>query len=346
MFSKSQLLYKLKLQSIFLAKSLNLPKSFGEERLARSIYNISNFDELCKELLLSNDEDIHTLLLEHQNLKYLLINEIDDVSLVENLHQEIEKMATRLESVTIINFTKIHLISILYKVFGLDNESKYIVSEENIKLYWQPCFNSLENKEFVIFSDFRINEIPFRLLATKTQLDELSLNHLNESFKKNIVQTDSTSFQHYEEKLQIDTHRKWLVNTCQCLSNLETDNDDELPYDYEINNEKYLVYGFPLSPHLSISDKDKCRNINIQLKNTEEKQIFILNIESDKLVVECIFLNKLEDDDYTFSTKNQWIKETLLSRNDACRFPLVFNNTYYLMFIRPYSDVDLLENAL
>lgn len=344
MLSLPQLLYKLKLQSKSLAKSLNLPENLGYDLLATSIYQHLDFEDLCDSITELDYSLNISSLSEHQKLKYLLICEVED--LIIDLHKEIENMAIRLESKTVINISKLQLISNLYKLFGLDNESKYTVNAENVNLDWQPYFDSLQNKQSVVFSDLIINEISFRLIATKIEFDEVSLNYLNESFKKNIVQISGPSFQNHKEKLQIDKHRKWLVDTSQCLINLETDNLDEMSYYYEIKNENYLVYGFPLSPRLSIYDKDKCCNLNIQIKDTKEKQIFILNIESQKLVIECIFIKKVNDGDNSFSSKEQWIKDTLLSREDSCGFPVIFNYACYFLLIRPFSEVDYLENAL
>jgi len=318
MVTSETLILKLKHQSQLLAKSLNLPKKLGYDLLATAIYQHFDFNELCDSVTELDYALNFESLSEYQKLKYLLICEVEDQKIIEELHIEIENMALRLEERTVINISTIHTISNLYKLFGLENESRYIIDAEKIRLDWQPCFDSLQNKQSVIFSDLRINEISFRLIATKTQLDEVSLDHLNDSFKKNIVQSGGSSFKNHEEKLQIDMHRKWLLDTSQCLLNLETNIVEELPYYYEINNENYLVYGFPLSPLLSISDNDKFSNINIQIKDTEEKQIFILNIESEKLVMECIFINKVEKGDNSLLFENQWIKETLFSRDAIC----------------------------
>jgi hypothetical protein len=346
MITSDTLILKLKLQSKLLAKSLNLPENFGDDLLATAIYQHFDFNELCEsvsefEYVLSFES-----LSEYQKLKYLFICEIEDKKLIEDLHIEIEKMALRLEERTVINISKLDLISNVYKLFGLENESRFIIDAEDIKLKWQPHFDSLQDHQTVLRTDLLINEIPFRLIATKFLFDEYSVNNLKHSLNTNLVQTYVSSAKNQKEKNQINEHSSWLVDSINCLLDIESGIPDQLPIFFKINNQDYFVYGFPLSPHLSISADDKCKNIHIQIKDTKEKQVFILNIGCERLVLECIFISKEEEGEYSFSQKNQWIKDALLSRDDACRFPIVFNNAYYLMFLRPFAHVDWLENAL
>lgn len=346
MVTSNTLILKLKLQSKLLAKSLNLPNSFGDDLLATAIYQHFDFNELCESVSEFEYALSFESLSEYQKLKYLLICEIEDQKLIDDLHIEIEKMAIRLESKTVINISKLDLISNLYKLFGLENESRYIIDVEDIKLNWQSCFDSLQDQQAVLSCDFLINEIPFRLIATKVQFDEYSVDNIKHSLNSNLAQTDISSAKNQKEKHQINEHSSWLVDSINCLLDIELDIPDQHPIFFKTNNQDYFVYGFPLSPHLSISAHDKCKNIHIQIKDTKEKQVFILNIGCEKLVLECIFISKAEEGEYSFSPEEQWISDTLLSRNDACRFPIGFNNAYHLMLLRPFAHVDWLENAI
>ncbi len=188
MITSDTLLLKLKLQSQLLAKSLNLPSSFGYDLLASSIYQHHDFEELCDSVAEFEYALSFESLSEYQKLKYLLICEIEDQKLIDDLHIEIEKMAIRLESKTVINISKLDLISNLYKLFGLENESRYIIDVEDIKLNWQSCFDSLQDQQAVLSCDFLINEIPFRLIATKVQFDEYSVDNIKHSLNSNLAQ--------------------------------------------------------------------------------------------------------------------------------------------------------------
>jgi len=346
MITSDTLILKLKLQSKLLAKSLNLPESFGNDLLATAIYQHFDFNELCESVSEFEYALGFESLSEYQKLKYLLICEIEDQKLIEDLHIEIENMALRLEERAVINISQLDRISNLYKLFGLENESRYIIDVEHIELDWQPCFDSLQDQHAVLITDLLINEIPYRLIATKVQFDEFSIDNIKHSLHTNLAQAGDSSAKTNEERIKIDGHIKWLADSCDCLSNIESDTPDQHPVFYKINNQNFFIYGFPLSPHLSISDNDNGLNINIQIKNTYEKQIFILNIENEKLVLECIFLNKVEDGEKFYSPENQWVKNSILSHGDACQFPIIFNKSYYLMIFRPFAHVDWLENAL
>ena len=344
MISSVTLILKLKLQSKLLAKSLNLPINFGYDLLAIAIYRHIDFEDLCDSVAEFDYASSFGALSEFQKLKYLLICEVEDKKLIEDLHSEIENMALRLEAKTVINLSNLDLISNLYKLFGLENESKYIIDVEHINLDWKPIFESLQDHQAILSTDLLINEIPFRLIATKIQFDEYSVNNLIHSLNTNLAQTNNSSAKTNEERIKIDEHIKWLADSYDCLSNVESDTPDQHPEFYKINNQNHLVYGFPLSPHMSVSDN--YTNIYTHIKDTEEKQVFILNIESEKLVLECIFLNKVEGGEKCYSPENQWINDTLLNHKDACKFRIVFNKSYYLMILRPYAHVDWLENAL
>jgi hypothetical protein len=346
MITSDTLILKLSLQAKLLAKSLNLPSKFGNDLLATAVYQHFDFNELCESVSEFEYALSFESFSEYQKLKYLLLCEIEYIVFNKDFHKEIENMAIRLESKTVINISKLDLISNLYKLFGLENESKYIVDAEHLKLKWQPHFESLQDHQAVLRTDLLINKIPFRLIATKFLFDEFSFDNIKHSLNTNLVQTDVLSAKNQKEKHPINEHSSWLVDSINCLLDIESDIPDQLPSYFKINNQNYLAYGFPLSPHLSISENDNSQNIKIQIKNTDEKQVFILNLGNERLALECIFLNKIEDGEKCYSPENQWINDTFLDHENACKFRIVFNNSYYLMIFRPFSHLDWLENAL
>ena len=73
MITSDTLLLKLKLQSQLLAKSFNLPSSFGYDLLASSIYQHHDFEELCDSIAEFNYVSSFGALSEYQKLKYVLI---------------------------------------------------------------------------------------------------------------------------------------------------------------------------------------------------------------------------------------------------------------------------------
>ena len=342
MITSDTLILRLSLQSKLIAKFLNLPEKFGNDLLATAIYQHFDFNELCDSVTELDYALNFKSLSEYQKLKYLLICEVEDKELIEDLHKEIENMALRLEERTVINISKIDIISNLYKLFGLENESKYIVDAEHLELKWQPCFDSLKDQQSVLCCDVIINDMQILLIATKIRFDECSTDNLKQSVIQNAEQIERSKI----EERDINAYTEWVRDSADCLSSIESSNADERPDFYKINNQNYLIYGFILAPHKQTSIKKQSSNINIHVKNTHEKQVFILNFEGGKLALECIYLHKTEDGNNSYTPQNQWVQDTLLSHPKACSFPAVFNNAYYLMPIRPFAHIDWLENAL
>ena len=342
MISSDTLILNLKLQSKLLAKSFNLPTNFGYDLLATAIYRHIDFEDLCDSICELDYALNFSSLAEFHKFKYLLICEVEDKELIDDLHVEVEKMAIRLESKTVINISKLDLISNLYKLFGLENESKYIVDAEHLRLDWQPCFDTLKDPQSVLCSDLLINDMQVLLIATKFQFNECSRETFEQSIIQNVVQIKRSNI----ETQDIISYTEWIKDSLDFLSNIESPNLDERPDFYTINNQNYLVYGFILAPHKQTSNSKKSCNIKIHVKNTHEKQVFLLNLEGGKLALEFIYLHKTENSEKPYLPENLWLTDTLLSHPNACRFPIIFNNAYYLMIIRPFSHSDWLENAL
>ncbi|MBL4832715.1 MAG: hypothetical protein JKY26_01980 [Pseudomonas sp.] len=342
MITSNTLILKLNLQAKLLSKSLNLPNKFGNDLLATAIYNHLDFEDLCDSIAKLDYALNFESLAEEQKLKYLFICEVEDKELIDDLHKEIEKMAIRLESKTVVNISKLDLISNLYKLFGLDDEAKYIIDAEDIKLVWQSCFESLKDPQAVLCCDLIINDMRVQLIATKFQFNECSLDNLNKSLNQNSVQVMRSNI----EKQDIVAYTEWIKDSVDCLSNIDGAVSDERPEFYKINNQNYLIFGFILAPHKQNLEITQSKNLKVHVKNTNEKQVFILRFEGGKLALECIYLHKTGDGEKSYSPQNQWVQDTLLSHPRACTFPVIFNNACYLMPIRPFSYVDWLENAL
>tara|TARA_R110002012_G_scaffold321789_1_gene551420 strand:- start:2377 stop:3399 length:1023 start_codon:yes stop_codon:yes gene_type:complete len=340
MISSAQLIYKLNLQATFLEKHLNLPVGFGKDPLAKAIYQCFNFDDISARFSDEGEEINLSYLLENNKLKYLLICEIDDKELIKELHKEIEKMALRLEEQVIINITRTQLISHLYNLFGLDYESKYIIQAEELELSWQPYFKTLSNNRSVLFYDLQVNSIPFRLIATKFNLDEISVDTFIEQIKAEIKQSDHVAYEN------IESHIDWFSCSTALLTKADSDNTDELPVPFRIKDDEYVVFGFPLCPSILFNNTNPLPGINFIIKNTTEKQKFIINIEQQKLTLECLVIDDICDERIRLPKLCHQIKNNLLSHKDACLFPINFESGLCFFWIRPFAHMDFIENAL
>lgn len=344
MLSTSHLVYKLNLQSKYLEKNLNLPVGFGKEPLAKAIYQCFNYDDLCATILDLGLECNHQYLLEHENLKYLLICIIEDGELIDrlvnHLQQNILEMADRLEKLVIINITKIQLVSILYKLFNLDYESKYLVDMDETELNWVPFFKSLTDNAGVLFTDLKINDMPFRFIATKLRIEVFSVDGLIKSIKEDVRSNENVAYG------SIDIHIAWLTNCLNLFTVLDSHNRNKSPHLYKIGNQNYVVYGFPLTPDIASIKKHPLPQISLPIINTKEKQVFILNDGQQKLALESLVLERTIQGTINHSKFSQQIETALLNHKDACNLPLINNDLHLFMWVRPYCDNDLLENAL
>lgn len=335
MLTTTQLVYKLNLQATFLEKYLNLPACFGKDLLAKAIYESINFDDLCSSVKSGMEKRGLYRLLESDKLKYLLICEVDGFNLVHALHQNIEKMALRLEKLVTINITRTQLISLLYKLFGLDDESKYIIKVDELKLSWEPYFKTQSNNHFVLFSDIQVNNTPFRLIATKFKLDELSVNSLGDKANVNCAE--------YTSCKDTEFHLSWLLNCTELLIDTNSNNSDSLPIPFQIEGEEYTVFGFPLCPTISIKSVVASPEVNFLVKNTNEKQRFIINFGLQKLTLEYLVV---DDEHVRFPQFYHEIKKNLLSHKDACDYPIALEPASCFFWVRPFACVDFIENAL
>jgi hypothetical protein len=347
MISFAQLHKKLELQSKFLSYSLNISESISERVLAQAIYNYDTLNSLQNDLLNEFGIGAQQNLINHQRLKYLLICETEDSLLIKEFHTGIEEMAKNVESMVDINFSKLKLFSMLYELFGLGDESKYVIStSSDFSLDWQPCYETLADQEAVLGADFKINNVVYRIIATKLSISEYSLDNFNESISSNLKQISGTSEATFKEGTLLEDHKDWLSKSTNFFTHFDSYNMDEAPNFYKINGERYVVYGFILSPHLQTDVDADIPSIDVLIKNMSDKQTFIIHLEHQNLVFEALKMDALVSEEMSYCQHSIGVKRSLLTHSDACKFPLIINGNHYITSIRPYCDVDFLVNAL
>lgn len=347
MISALTLSHKLRLQSKFLANSLNLPQALGKDLLARAIYCTQSNDSLS-ELLFQEMCDAKIFgTFQHHWLKYLLICECEDELLIDDLHKSIEFMAKRLEAMVVINISKIRLISILYELFGLGDEAKYIITApKDFSLEWKPCFKTLSNNQSALYCDFKINSIVYRLIATKIVIKECTLENFRKSSIDNLKQAKQGSEEAIDEKASIEEHIQWFLNSVNCFTNFDSFSEDETPYDYRINGQDYVIYGFPLIASLAEQVEINLPSLNVLIKNISEKQTYILQLDQQKLAFDCIHVDTPAISVINYCEFSNGVKETVLNHKDARKFPIILHQLYFSGNIRPFCDMDFLDNSI
>ena len=192
----------------------------------------------------------------------------------------------------------------------------------------------------VLFFDLQLNSVPFRLIATKFKLSELSVDTFVEQIKTEVTQSDHVAYENLEP------HVRWFASSTALLTKADSDNTDELPTAFEIDGLEYVVYGFPLCPTISGDMNAPSSGINFCIKNTNEQQKFILNIAPQKLTLECLVVDDIRDGNIRLPQFCHQIKNNLLSHQDASLLPIKLELGLCFFWVRPFAHVDYLENAL
>ena len=65
-----------------------------------------------------------------------------------------------------------------------------------------------------------------------------------------------------------------------------------------------------------------------------------------KLTIESLMLDGVNRGGIIHSQFSQELNDSLLNHNDASALPLVFHESCYLLWIRPYRHLDFLKNAI
>ncbi len=340
MISLNQLQNKLNNQAKSFALLMEFPILFAEKLWANGVYTLSQFSEVHEDLKSVFNENELEQILEHKTLKYLMINEFDDQEIIDSLHTEIEMMASRIENQMLVDIETLELVSVIYKVLGLDEEAKFIVNTgADFTLEWRPYFDAFNDPLIIQYADLIVHGCYYRLIATKFPFEKISLNTIKRYMHKVIWEHDGDYEGCISRGNSFSKHEDWLTMTLE-LFNSGKVNDDRLnPTTFEIEGGRYLIYGFPLNPSL-VSDWHK-PELALHVKNLDGEQKFIIRIDQQQLIFYARRVDKS-----TFNTVNcneliDTFNLGVLSHFDADDNLLEINRIKYLTCFRPYSLEDM-----
>tara|TARA_Y100000310_G_C20704311_1_gene833473 strand:+ start:2523 stop:3566 length:1044 start_codon:yes stop_codon:yes gene_type:complete len=338
---------KAERQSKILSNSLNLPLEVAKNTLASGVYCERNF----KGLIASLHEHEHALktnmLINQQWRKFILIGEgLDDDALIIDLQKSVEYMANRIKDLITISVSDSKLISILFKLFGLNDESLFIVKSD-ISLKWSPYFQSLKNEQNILFTDVEIDEVHFRLIAVRYCLQQFDLTSLKRKLNEALEQVEIESEYSKLESQFIERMRVWYLQSLGYLTERLTYSKEEEPQAFNINGKEYLIYGFNLSNSILDKIDYKMPQVNLTVRDSYERQVFILMLDGQKLTFEAQKMkesNVLGVTNYCDFTNG--IKETLLSHADARTGPSILHYSGFTLLVRPFVENDLINNSI
>ncbi|AXQ98993.1 hypothetical protein [Pseudoalteromonas piscicida] len=329
MISVSQLQEKLSTQAKLFEALFELPTALAEEAIVKGVYNCNTFSGALKilEQTFSNFDLQYEI--DHDQLKYLLINEYEDEVLVKSLHIEIENMASRIESLNTVKVSTLTLISNLYKLFSLHGESKFIMNTEgNFRLEWRPYFDALEDPLFVQYADFKLNNCYFRFIATKYPFEKLSIDNVNHYMHLVKHQQENDYEGCISEGNSLDKHHDWLLMTLELFTKNTAASDRLEHATFMIEGSRYLVFG--IRTHDKLVSEWRKPELNVHLKQVKEVQKFIVRIGQQALVLQAR-LSEINDD-YVSKTNFH-----VLSHWDSNCDLLEFNGSKFCTYFRPLN---------
>ena len=178
MISLNHLQNKLNKQASAFSLLLELPIPYAENLWANGIFSFSTFSEAHADLSNTFNESNLETILQHDTLKYLMINEYDDQTIIESLHSEIEAMALWVANQSLVDSEVLELVSTIYKVLGLPDAARFIVNTgADFKLEWRPYFDALIDPLTIQYTDLKVHERYYRLIATKYPFEKITLNN-------------------------------------------------------------------------------------------------------------------------------------------------------------------------
>ena len=338
MISLSKLQQKLSMQAKLFAMHLTIPDLIGEGLFARGVYNFLNFNEAKKALYGEFNKNKLQSVLDHDTLKYLLINEIDDQEIIEELHNKIEQMAFRIERLEIIKAPLLNIISAFYRSLGLIDESNFIVNTgAEFTLTWKPYFHTLSDVSEILYTDLKIQNRTYRLVASKYCLSTISYEDIKAYMNIRLIQKKELSKEMLDAELcNIEDHKDWLIDSMKCFFGDKLPKEANTPMTFNIFGKRYLIFGFMLTNNVSRSEEVKAE-LKLNVKFFFERQKYFIKIDQQALVFEAESIGKgcgLPE----YSTEHQSsIKQSLMSHSDASNKWHKINESGFVMTFRPIT---------
>ena len=340
MISLYQLKNKLNKQAKEFAELLEFPDLYAERLWSIGVYNCSNFSQVHERLKEAFDGDELEPLLQHGSLKYLMINEYDDLEIIESLHKEIESMAIRIESLMLVDIETLELVSAIYKVLGLPDDANFIVNTgADFRLEWRPYFDALDDPLLVQYADVKVHGGYYRLIATKFPYGKISLDNIKRHLYAINLQQDGEFEGSISSGNSLSKHEDWLVMTLE-LFNKEVSSNARLNVTtFKIEGDRYLVYGFPVLPSL-VSSWHK-PELALQFKNLDGEQKFIVRIDQQALVFYALRIDASVFNTINYEKRISLFQMGILSHVDADGKLLEVERVKYLTCFRPYCVEDM-----
>lgn len=148
------------LQAKRASKLLDIPLTKAKDLIANSIYQCHNYEDLLNKL--ANNS------LKASVYPFCKVHPNSGIDAQSHIEKNLDTIAKRFKKFLNVSVEKIPLFTLIWRIFGLQNQSSINqvfphISLENWQLY--PPLSSEENP--TSYYDIKINNVPFRILATR-----------------------------------------------------------------------------------------------------------------------------------------------------------------------------------
>ncbi|GHE92402.1 hypothetical protein [Thalassotalea profundi] len=168
--SDNNLLKNIFLQAKRASKILDIPLTQSKNLIAQSIYQCHDFSDLCSKL------DNYSL--KATVYPFCKLNLQSDENSKSHILKNIDTLAEQFSRYLAGPLSQYSLLDLIWKIFGFKNHAQLEDAFPHFSLEnWQPYTLVYKDSVSVLYHDFKINSVPFRLLLTRVVNAEMFTNN-------------------------------------------------------------------------------------------------------------------------------------------------------------------------
>lgn len=365
--SDNNLLKNIFLQAKRTSKILDVPLTKSKNLIARSIYECHDYHDLCNKLK-SNS-------LKSSVYQYCKLHPKSDES-KSYIQKNIDVLAERFSRYLTIPLTQLPLLDLVWKIFGFQNQVSLAQVLPHFRLdNWQPYSPVAKEIDSVIYCDFRINNVAFKMLATRivtahmfadNSLNELlalknefSRYHFAPILWSNRLTWENEIDAYFRSIRRLDAVRDSFFNRLISPKTIHQKAFQDMLYEAmaaisqefvgtsirycDFDREVFYVVGFPM---FGEPESKKCSDIYLTGSDIRNGKC-LLSIGENILALELFEVN--ENGDFIGEADHyyQTLSHSLQQFEEAIRAYLMIDGKHYVPYIRPctYAEYALYRNT-
>ncbi|WP_299073711.1 hypothetical protein [uncultured Paraglaciecola sp.] len=175
------------LQAKRTSKILDIPLTQAKKLIAQSIYQCHDFNDLCNKL------DSYSL--KASVYPYCKLHPNSDEDSKNHILNNIDILTERLSKYLTAPLCQYSLLDLIWKIFGFHNKARLDQVFPHFPMEnWRPYEPVSKDKVSVLYNDFKINNVSFRMLLTKLVCADMFIN--NTQNELTVLKDELSKFQH------------------------------------------------------------------------------------------------------------------------------------------------------